>query len=186
MASFTAGVVNPLVAGLVTTSNTNAPDGYQNWVKEWQSLQGMWRRVWVYKTDPTYVSSTQSGAPEVDFTYVDVFVDVKTNRSIDWANYSATNQTKHSIEYDSDSDTDGWGVEGTFWTTVPGQILRVKADGDVEANCSQTFNVQVGELAGDYTPSYDTSSQLPGQFFNDVVLGAVAQCPDFNAGLVDM
>lgn len=185
MATFPAGAVNPISTTLASSSNASS-GGYNDWTTRYQTIQGMWRRVWVYKAEPTLSSGVFSGTPEVDYTYVDVFVDVKTKTSIESENHVSGSQTLHVIQYDSDSATDGFGVEGVFWTTTPGQIVSTSATGDTAGTCQQTFNVRVGEIPGDYDATYDTSSQLPGQFFNDVVMGANELCPDFNINLVNM
>jgi hypothetical protein len=175
----------PLVTGAQRQSfqsSAGTGSGLQKYHEHTQTIGGTWRRRWVYNEPTPGVSS----APTVAYSYIELFIDESVIQKFITADFSATFQQMHDIEYWSDSTLGGWGTSGVFYTNKAGIIRKLFATGDTEDTCVKSFTTNAATQMGPYEASLDTSSNFNAQFFNDVLTEAVNKCPRFNIQLVEV
>jgi len=179
--------VNPAAAFLTASANSQATE-FGKFFNHSQTLQGIWKRKWVYDTQPSVSNSQLSGCPQVLFTYCDVNVTENVTQKFESASFSGgTFQQSHNITYWSDSASGGWGTSGAFWTSKVGTLRRGAQAGDEESTENLSFNVIAAKQPGPYNASVDTSGAFSAQFFSDVILaGAAAESTKFIPGIVNV
>ena len=145
----------------------------------------MWTRKFVYETVPSLgAAGVASACPQVSFTYLDVYADVKVEEQIVEASYASGYTIPQEVDYKSDSTIGGFGLSGTFFTTQVGLIRKIKALTDKEYNCQQRFNLEANKLPGKYDTAYDTSASFNGIFLSDILMPAAKTCTNFKTSLV--
>ena len=179
--------VNPAAAKLTASANSEAT-AYAKYFNHTQTIQGIWRRKWVFDTTPTVSNSQLSGCPQVMMSYIDVNVTHNVTEKFESASFSGgTFQQTHDITYWSDSVSGGWGTSGGFWTSKAGTLRRGAEAGDSESIENLSYNVIAAKQPGAYNASVDTSAAFSAQFFSDVVLaGAAANSTKFIPGIVNI
>ena len=178
-----AFAVNPQVSSL--DFNTSA-GGYQIWHNHMQTFQGFWKRVWVYDQSPISVSGVVSGGPLLSYSYIDIHVEEIVVENFEKDTWTSGTQFSQQVSMQSDSASGGWGTEGSFYTTRPGSIRKIFVTGDTEDTCETSWNTRSGYQVGEYDATLDTSGNLPGEFFDAVVLKAAIKCDRFKPSLLDM
>jgi hypothetical protein len=166
--------------GLATSSGDGS--GLQKYHEHTQAIGGTWRRRWVFNEPVPGVSS----APEVAYSYCEVFIDESVIQKFINADFSGTYQQMQDIDYWSDSDTGGWGTSGTFYTSKAGIIRRLANPTDTEDTCIKSYTTNAATQMGPYEMSLDTSANFNAQMLNDVLTEAVQKCPRFDVHLVEI
>jgi len=174
----------------LSTSGDSSEEKFDTYFVHTQTIGGTWERKWVY--DPhgggghPHGGAGASGPPPVQYTYLLVNFDENVVDKTVIASLSGTTQQAHKIDYYTDSSSGGWGLSGYFYTTQAGVTTKKKTVTDSDDECFKSAFVEAGKQAGDYNAALDTSASFNGQFFSDVIMKAVEQCPRFNTSLVDI
>jgi len=180
-----APVASGVVAALNASGDSDACE-FSDWHVHTQVLNGMWKRVFVYDSQP--VPSNQgvvSGAPLVAYSFLDVNYTVQVTEEKESASYCSGLYQPQQLIYFSDSTTGGMGLSGIFTTSAIGYTRRkwVKAT-DTAYNCQQTTNTTLAKLPGQYNPTFDTSGTT-GSHIANLLMNCESACSRFSQSLVD-
>ena len=180
-----APVANQVTTQLNASGDSSACE-FADWHTHTQVLNAMYKRVYVYDTNPTpSTAGIFSGAPAVSYSYLDINYTLQVVEEKESASYcSGLYQPQQLVMY-SDSSSGGFGQSGTITTSAVGYARRkwVKAT-DVESNCQQNQNSVLARLPGQYNRTFDTSANT-GSHFADLLMQCESTCNTFNQNLVD-
>ena len=181
---------------LYLNASGGGTSGVQDWYVHIQTVDLMYMRNNQYNA----TTSSTIDAPAVESNYLDVRYNVQTIDEVYYgAFFSGATSSDGGDLYKLQTlelittvgTSGGFGIKGVVNTSTAGYIRRaVRKDAagnilDTTGTCTQSGNVIIDQMPGEYDQNFDTSAQVNSNIMQ--VMGVVAtECPTFKASLVDL